>query len=116
MINTHKTRPWTFVLMASLLWASSWPLELRAQEEVHRKPKREVRPQYPELARRMRLNGTVKIQVVIKPNGKVKSARVVGGHPLLVPAATDAAQGWEFEPASTETTQVLEFKFVSSEN
>ncbi|MBZ5703134.1 MAG: energy transducer TonB [Acidobacteriia bacterium] len=68
-------------------------------------------PEYPELARRMRLSGTVKIQVVIAPNGQVKDTKVVGGHPLLVAAATSALQKWKFSPGSAETSQLIEFEF-----
>jgi len=68
-------------------------------------------PEYPELARRMNLSGTVKIQVTIAPNGQVKDTKVIGGHPLLVAAATSAVQKWKFAPGSAETSQTVEFDF-----
>jgi len=68
-------------------------------------------PEYPDLARRMQLSGTVKMQVVIAPNGQVKSTKVIGGHPLLVAAATSAVQKWKFTPGNAETSQTLEFDF-----
>ena len=66
---------------------------------------------YPELAKRMSISGVVKVEVVVAPNGSVKSTKVVGGHPLLVNAAVDAVKKWRFETASEETTGVVEFKF-----
>jgi TonB family protein len=88
------------------------PLPVRAQQdELTRKAKTKVAPIYPELARRMSISGVVKVQVVVAPNGTVKSTKVVGGHPLLVNAATDAVKKWRFEPASEETTGIVEFKF-----
>jgi outer membrane biosynthesis protein TonB len=36
---------------------------------------------------------------------------VVGGHPVLVDAALQAAKGWKFEPSASETTEILEFRF-----
>jgi TonB family protein len=66
---------------------------------------------YPELAKRMSISGVVKVEVVVAPNGSVKSTKVVGGHPLLVNAAIDAVKKWRFETASEETTGVVEFKF-----
>jgi TonB family protein len=88
------------------------PLLGRAQqEEITRKVKSKVSPAYPELARRMSISGVVKVQVVVAPNGSVKSTKVVGGHPLLVNAAVDAVKKWRFETASEETTGVVEFKF-----
>lgn len=68
-------------------------------------------PEYPDLARRMRLSGTVKIEVTIAPSGVVKSAVVIGGHPLLAQAAVGAAKRWKFSPSSGESTQILEFAF-----
>ena len=68
-------------------------------------------PEYPELARRMSLSGTVKIQVTIAPNGQVKETKVIGGHPVLVAAATSALQKWKFSPGGAETSQTLEFEF-----
>jgi TonB family protein len=59
----------------------------------------------------MNLTGTVKVEVVVAPNGTVKEAKVVGGHPVLAGAALDAARKWRFEPAPVETSGVVEFKF-----
>jgi TonB family protein len=91
------------------------PLQVGAQqnqgEEILRRAKSKVQPGYPELARKMNIAGTVKIEVVVAPNGVVKDARVVGGHPVLAGAALDAAKKWRFEPASTESTGVIDFKF-----
>jgi TonB family protein len=80
-------------------------------EEMIRRAKSKVQPSYPELARRMNITGTVKIQVVVAPNGTVKDAHVVGGHPVLATAALDAAKKWRFEPASAESSGVIDFKF-----
>lgn len=59
----------------------------------------------------MNIAGTVKIEVVVLPNGTVKEARIVGGHPVLANAAMDAARKWRFEPSSAESSGVIEFKF-----
>ena len=80
-------------------------------EEILRRAKSKVQPTYPELARKMNITGTVKIEVVVAPNGTVKGARVVGGHPVLANAALDAAKKWRFEPASGESSGVIDFKF-----
>lgn len=70
---------------------------------------------YPELARKMNISGTVKVEIVIEPNGTVKSAKAVGGHPLLIDAAVDAAKKFKFETATEETTGVLPFEFKSQQ-
>jgi protein TonB len=80
-------------------------------DESKRKVKTKTLPGYPELAKRMNVSGKVKIEVVITPDGHVKSTRVVGGHPLLVQACQDAVKEWKFVPAPEESTQVVEFEF-----
>ena len=80
-------------------------------EEMIRRAKNKVQPSYPDLARRMNIVGTVKIQVVVAPNGTVKDAHIVGGHPVLATAALDAAKKWRVEPASSESSGVIDFKF-----
>lgn len=92
------------------------PVLTRAQEEVKtddlaRKPKTRVAPVYPAVARRMNIEGTVKLAVVVAPNGTVRSSKPVGGHPLLVNAAMDAMKQWKFEAAQTESSGIVEFKF-----
>jgi TonB family protein len=80
-------------------------------EDSKRKIKFKTNPQYSDLARRMSLSGKVKIELVIAPDGHVKSSRAVGGHPLLVQSCIDAVKDWKFEPAPEETTQIIEFEF-----
>lgn len=85
------------------------------QETGSRKAKTKVTPQYPELARRMRISGVVKVQVVVAPNGTVKDAKVVGGHPVLATAVLDAVRKWRFDVRPEETTENLEFHFDPAE-
>jgi TonB family protein len=82
-------------------------------DENKRKIKMKVAPAYPELAKRMSVGGKVKIEVVITPDGHVRSTRVVGGHPLLVQACQDAVKEWKFVPGPEETTQTVEFSFTN---
>jgi len=103
-------------LMAVLTFAgTASPVRVAAQsaqsEEILRRAKTRVQPAYPELARKMNLAGTVKIEVVVAPNGTVKDARVVGGHPVLANAALEASKKWRFEPSATESTGIIDFKF-----
>ena len=80
-------------------------------DEGKRKVKSKTSPSYPEIARRMNVSGKVKIEVIITPDGHVRSTRVIGGHPLLVQVCEDAVKEWKFFPAPEETTQVVEFDF-----
>lgn len=77
-----------------------------------RKLKSKVAPVYPELARKMNLVATVKVQVTVGPSGAVTQAKALGGHPLLVDPSVIAAKQCRFEPAGDTTTAILEFHFA----
>ena len=57
------------------------------------------RPVYPETARRMRIEGAVRVVVTVDASGKVVSARADGGPALLREAAVAAARQARFAPA-----------------
>jgi len=97
----------TALVLAVVIGASSGS----AQEDLDRKVKSKVSPSYPEIARKMGLAGTVKLQVVVAANGNVKDTKVIGGHPILVTAAVDAVKKWRFETAGGESTGTVEFRF-----
>jgi TonB family protein len=95
---------WVTLLLVTLIPSTG---ALGAEE---RRVKVRVAPIYPEIARKMNVNGTVKIEVVIGSNGAIKSIRPLGGHPLFIQAASEALKKWRYEPG-TETTTVIEFRF-----
>jgi len=70
-----------------------------------------VAPTYPELAKRMHIHGMVRVEATVRPNGTVKSTRVLGGNPVLVDAAQEAIAKWKFEPAQSETTELVQLAF-----
>jgi protein TonB len=110
-----STSNWKKFVLAATALALFSGVSIAAQagstDETKRKVKSKTLPAYPELARRMNVSGKVKIEVVVTPDGHVKSTRVVGGHPLLVQACQDAVKEWKFVPAPEESTQVVEFEF-----
>jgi protein TonB len=61
---------------------------------------RQVKPQYPPLARQARIQGTVVLQAVMGKDGTVQELRVVSGHPMLTAAAIDAVRQWLYRPYS----------------
>ncbi len=81
-----------------------------------RKVRNKVVPTYPELARKINLVATVKVQITISPNGSVTEAKAVGGHPLLIGPSVDAAKQWRYEPAGDTTTMIIEFHFGPGAN
>ena len=109
LLNISRSVLWGTLALALVVPALTAPAQ--AQEETTRKVKSRVDPLYPELARKMRISGTVKLQLVIAKDGTVKSTKVIGGPPLLIDASVDAVKRWKFEEAKDETTQPVEFKY-----
>jgi len=68
--------------------------------------------EHPEIAKTLKLSGKVRIIARVAPSGKVVSTEVVGGHPILARAASDAVLQWRYEPAreQTEETAVITFE------
>lgn len=101
-----------FILVLCLAAGLACAQNVSAEADAGRKVVSRIAPAYPELAKRMHLQGVVKVEAVIRPNGAVKSTRALGGHPVLVNAATDAVNKWRFEPGASETTEVIELTFI----
>jgi len=93
------------IVLAVLLVASC------SGEDAPRKVKRRVEPQYPELAKRSNVSGSVRLELRISPDGTIVSVRPLGGNPLLIQAAQDAVTKWRYEPGP-ETLQIVEFQFL----
>ncbi len=76
-----------------------------------------VPPVYPPLAKQARVQGTVRLRAEIGTDGKLLNMTVVGGHPLLIPAAQEAVRQWTFKPAEADgqpiqAPVVLEINFT----
>jgi len=105
---------WTWIAASMLslgLTLSTASAQQSSTDDGKRKVKVKTSPAYPEIARRMNVIGKVKIEVIITPDGKVRSTRVVGGHPLLVQACQDSLKEWKFFPGPEETIQTVECDF-----
>jgi TonB family protein len=59
-----------------------------------------VQPIYPEVARRMKVTGTVHVAIVVDTTGKVISAKAVDGSPMLRGSAELAVKQWRFKPST----------------
>jgi len=84
---------------------------LMAADQADRKCVQREEPEYPQIAARMQLHGTVKLKAFINPDGSVRRVEYIGGHPLLAESAVTSVKTWKYEPASKETNQIVEVKF-----
>lgn len=75
------------------------------------------RPIYPEIAKRMRIQGSVNVQVLVDVDGRVISAKAVSGSPFLIPEAQKAALQARFSPTllskqPVKVSGVITYNFV----
>jgi len=82
-----------------------------AAEEGPRRVERNIPPEYPEIAARMKLTGTVHVEAVVRPDGTVKEVRILGGHPLLADSVERAVKQWKYQAAPKETEEIIKFTF-----
>jgi TonB family protein len=75
------------------------PKRIRLGGEVQRaRLLRQVRPEYPALAKQAQVEGMVVLNVSISPAGDVEEIDVESGHELLIPAAVNAVKQWGYRP------------------
>jgi TonB family protein len=59
---------------------------------------RSVAPDYPLLARQMKVQGAVILQALISRDGKIEELHIVSGPDILAAAAREAVRQWHFRP------------------
>jgi len=107
-----RTRYFLLVLfLACILGIAGVTRSQDSSNPVSRKVLRRTMPVYPAMAKKMNLSGTVKIFVVVAPDGSVKTTHPMGGSPLLIQAAQEAISTWKFAPASSESKELIELHF-----
>jgi TonB family protein len=112
-----KSNRWARTLGLALIFTGVHGLSAGgAHAQTARRALNNPQPDYPEIAKKMHLNGTVRVEVVIGANGQIKETKVIGGHPLLVNSTLMALKMWKFAPSNEESTTVLEFNFASKQN
>ena len=102
------------LLLAALLFLAPSHPQAQQATEGFRKVVVKTQVLYPSLARSMMIQGSVRVEALVAPDGTVKSVEVKGGHPILAESALTAVRRWKFEPAPHESREVIEIKFDPS--
>lgn len=89
---------------------------LTEKDVAEGEPVKRVYPDYPELARILRITGAVDVSIEINKRGKVTKARAISGPEMLRDSAIAAAREWSFAPTTVngrpaEGSKVLTFNF-----
>lgn len=57
-----------------------------------------VDPEYPAMARQMKISGAAEVDVTVATDGSVEKVDIVKGNAILSNAAATAAKKWKFKP------------------
>ncbi len=86
----------TFVL--SLIgFAQDSPKKVTQQEAV-KAAVNKVQPEYPPIARQLKVSGAVELEVVVDETGKVEQVKIISGNPILTAPSAAALKHWKFTP------------------
>jgi len=111
-------KPTFLVLIATLLWntlaMSPASSQTSQNQSSSRKLKVSVPPEYPELARKMNIQGVARVLLTVTSDGRVIGVKELGGSPVLVAALVQAVRKWKYESADRESEIEVRFEFVQN--
>jgi TonB family protein len=77
--------------------------------------KTKVPPVYPELAKRMKIGGIVKVEATVDADGKVTGVKTLSGNSALTNAAEDAVRKWKFAAGDGSATVEVDVTFTAAQ-
>jgi TonB family protein len=102
-----------FILLLTTVLLSSLPVAAQSSEQnaSDRKVITRVEPEYPDALKRLYIGGVVRLEVLVAPNGTVKSTKLLGGSPILGQSTMKAVKQWKYAPAATEEILTVKLEF-----
>ena len=61
-----------------------------------------VQPDYPAMARQLKIEGAVELEAVVSETGVVEKVNILSGNPVLTRPAADAVKKWKFSPFTAD--------------
>lgn len=83
-------------------------------DEAMKAAVKKMQPEYPPMAKQMRIGGKVEVQVTISPDGNVEDVKILSGNALLTPSVVNTVKKWKFTPFTQDgnpTTAVAALQF-----
>jgi len=122
--SNYTRKPWLIAVGLGLVLTVIAP-ELRAEEKKQdarkadeaasnrtpRKLIRKVEPVYPQDLKRRSIGGVVRLDLKISASGNVEKIAIVGGNPILADSAAQAVKKWQYAPASSSSSMLLNLEF-----
>jgi len=108
----HRLQSTTTHLLRIAIFALLAALALHAAAAGDRTIKSRVAPVYPDVAKRLKIDGLVVIEAVVDPNGKVVDVKTISGNKALSYAAEEAVRKWTFAPEPEKSTERVDIRFA----
>ena len=106
---------------AILVFLLSFTTLLRAEvrvatDDAMKAATKKAPPDYPPIARQLKIEGKVAVDITIDAEGNVERVKIVSGNAMLTPAVVSAVKKWKFTPftldgAATKAVAQLQFDF-----
>ena len=90
------------VLLMGAVLSAEGVVRRISEEEAKKALTTKIAPEYPPMARQMKIGGRVQLDVSIDPEGNVAKVQVLAGNPMLTSAAVTAVKRWKFTPFRIE--------------
>ena len=87
------------------------PTRTYGQADNDRKLVTRVEPEYPDALKKLYIGGVVRVEVMVAPNGSVKSTKLLGGSPILGQSTMKAVKQWRYVPATADETLMVKIEF-----
>jgi len=82
-----------------------------SSNRIPRKLVHKIEPVYPQDLKRRSIGGVVKLDLKISASGNVEKVEIVGGNPILADSAAQAVKKWQYAPAGSSSSMVLNLEF-----
>lgn len=87
-----------YLLTAAACASAADPILRITEAEAKKAALERPAPEYPLVARQLKVTGSVALEATVSPEGVVSQVRIVSGSPILTKAAADALRKWKFRP------------------
>ena len=90
-------------MLSVLLVSPTWSQEKKVSHaEALQAATTKVQPDYPLMAKQLKIEGAVELEAVVTDSGAVEKVNIKSGNPVLTRPAVEALKRWKFKPFTVD--------------